>query len=256
MFSIRRLTKQFSRQTLSEVKPAPLSETVDHTVEMCKNDDVFAAGKPFTGVSQVSSDPSSTSSSSDSEEEEEEAGPSRGLHRREGRGERLAPRAPRELRIERVPSAEKRKYSQYKYSTGSSSSASSSDDEIKEAFENSTCRQVPPCPPRPSCSPWELRGPLPPWGTEHATFCRPLKVLPTGYRKKSPKYFAQMSVPCGGERPFLDFNKMQHSKRLSAVRRPIVIRHNSRVHSIQRPPTLEVSLDLSKHAFQPVLTQT
>ena len=26
-----------------------------------------------------------------------------------------------------------------------------------------------------------------------------------------------MSASCGGERPFLDFNKMQHSKRLSAV---------------------------------------
>ena len=91
--------------------------------------------------------------------------------------------------------------------TGSSSSASSSDDEVKEAFEDYTRRQVHTTFSR------DMKGTLP-WTM---SINRPIKVLPVGCRKRSPKYFAQMSAS-SLERPFLDFNKMQHSKRAVMVR--------------------------------------
>ena len=43
---------------------------------------------------------------------------------------------------------------------------------------------------------------------------KPIKVAPVGHKK--PKFFAQMSGS-HTERPHLDFNKMQHSKRLIMV---------------------------------------
>ena len=81
---------------------------------------------------------------------------------------------------------------------GSSSSGSSSDDEVKEAFESTAS----------SHSLWP--GHTHPWP-------RPIRVPPTGCRKKAPKYFAQMSSAGTIERPRLDFNKMQYSKRFVMV---------------------------------------
>ncbi len=93
--------------------------------------------------------------------------------------------------------------------TGSSSSASSSDDEIKEAFEGHTHFHYSPI-MKTSLKDFKQGSPLS-WGNEPLFANRPLKTLPVGHRK--PKYFAQMSSAYA-ERPRLDFNKMQHSKRL------------------------------------------
>jgi len=51
-------------------------------------------------------------------------------------------------------------------------------------------------------------------GPHRAWDYRPHKAMPAGHKK--PKYFAQMSNS-NSERPRLDFNKMQHSKRLVVV---------------------------------------
>lgn len=85
--------------------------------------------------------------------------------------------------------------------TGGSSSASSSDDEVKEAFE--------------SCLPSPLDHN--PDHTFLSPVQRPIRVAPSGCRKRVPKYFAQMASAECVERPRLDFNKMQ-SKRLVMVR--------------------------------------
>ena len=52
------------------------------------------------------------------------------------------------------------------------------------------------------------------WNPDPFVANRPLKVVPIGHKK--PKFFAQMSSS-RNERPHLDFNKMQHSKRLIMV---------------------------------------
>ena len=79
--------------------------------------------------------------------------------------------------------------------TEGTSSASSSDDEVREAFEDSAPSHPPDHTP---CSQ------------------RPIRVPPSGCRKRVPKYFAQMASPGSIERPRLDFNKMQ-SKRFLMV---------------------------------------
>ena len=117
-----------------------------------------------------------------------------------------------------------------------SSSPSSSDDEIKEAFETSTTSssrhqwsRTPPAHssarawaqsvPSPSGTPGEQQQALnSSWsiGQFEACTSRPLKVVPVGGQNKH-KFFAQMSTRYSSERPFLDFNKMQHSKRVVMV---------------------------------------
>ena len=99
-------------------------------------------------------------------------------------------------------------------SIGSSSSASSSDDEIKEAFESYKQRLVPLSAAVPSWNSRDMWGPVYP-KTMDPISSRPLRVVPSGHRK--PKFFAQMSAT-PSERPYLDFNKMQHSKRVLMVR--------------------------------------
>ncbi|XP_064403781.1 uncharacterized protein LOC135349209 [Halichondria panicea] len=246
MQSIKRLSKKFGRQSLNEVKPAPPSSTVDHTtapptVTTPHTSPLFTKDLPRRCSDHTSSD------SSDSESEEDcttRAHPVHSVIRKKHLGSN-------KLKMERVSSAEKRTYRQYKYSTGSSSSASSSDDEIKEAFEGHTHFHYSPV-MKTSLKDFKQGSPLS-WGTDPLFANRPLKALPVGHRK--PKYFAQMSGSYA-ERPRLDFNKMQHSKRLVMVRRPLVLRNNSKVHSIARPPSFAVSLDISAHTFTPVLTQT
>ena len=100
------------------------------------------------------------------------------------------------------------------HTVGSSSNASSSDDEIKEAFEG--LRQSSYLPPQPPSYLWTLpkddkagQAFMYPFVTN-----KPIKVAPVGHKK--PKFFAQMSGS-RTERPHLDFNKMQHSKRLIMV---------------------------------------
>ena len=93
---------------------------------------------------------------------------------------------------------------------GSSSSASSSDDEIKEVFESCKQRQVPTRAAFPSRSSRDMQGQVFPQTVDS----RPLRVVPSGHHK--PKFFAQMSATAS-EQPDLDFNKMQHSKRLLMV---------------------------------------
>ena len=106
---------------------------------------------------------------------------------------------------------------------GSSSSGSSSDDEVKEAFESTAS----------SHSLWP--GHTHPWP-------RPIRVPPTGCRKKAPKYFAQMSSAGTIERPRLDFNKMQYSKRfvmvsaLCSLSPPHTLHHPSSTHTSAPPP--------------------
>ncbi len=125
--------------------------------------------------------------------------------------------------------------------TGSSSSASSSDDEIKEAFDNRqspTRRQVLLHHTHRHAYHHQYREKH---GTtdlyrasEHAAYMachRPVRVVPVGYRKRSPKYFAQMSAGIA-ERPSLDFNKMHHSKRLVMVCLCVVTPHWNLVISI------------------------
>lgn len=85
--------------------------------------------------------------------------------------------------------------------TGGSSSASSSDDEVKEAFESCLPSPLDHTPDHTLLSPVQ----------------RPIRVAPSGCRKRVPKYFAQMASTEPVERPRLDFNKMQ-SKRLVMVR--------------------------------------
>lgn len=97
---------------------------------------------------------------------------------------------------------------------GSSSSASSSDDEIKEAFESYKQRLVPLSAAVPSWNARDMRAVVFPKTMDPIT-SRPLRVVPSGHRK--PKFFAQMSAT-PSERPYLDFNKMQHSKRVLMVR--------------------------------------
>lgn len=271
MLSIKRLTRKLGKQTLNEVKPAPVSETVDHTVpfvhEFPTSFQTDPSESPVLLVTSESKDqetpscsvlalPSHSESSSDSETEE----PQKTKARTKGCLRPLRKKLlTSELKIERVSSAEKRKYSQYKCSTGSSSSAGSSDEEIKEAFEGHSlqCELLCDSPPLHHNS-W-----TPPKDIKidrafawHSGLCvtpRPLKVVPAGHRK--PKFFAQMTAS-HSRRPHIDFDKMQHSKRLNMVRRPVAIRNNSKIHSLHRPPSLQVSLDISKHKFQPVLTQT
>lgn len=107
-----------------------------------------------------------------------------------------------------------------KFPAGSSSSSSSSDDEIKEAFEgHSYQRQSSYIPPQSPSYSWSLPKDDNPdqafmWNPDSFVANRPVKVVPVGHRK--PKFFAQMSASCN-ERPHLDFNKMQHSKRLIMV---------------------------------------
>ena len=83
-----------------------------------------------------------------------------------------------------------------------SSSGSSSDEEVREAFEN----YLPPVLPTLS-----VGSAL--WSPAE----RPIRVAPSGCRKRVPKYFAQMASTDTIERPRLDFNKMQ-SRRLTMVR--------------------------------------
>ena len=97
---------------------------------------------------------------------------------------------------------------------GNSSSASSSDDEIKEVFESCKQRMVPTRAAFPSRSSRDIQGQVFPQ-TVDSTTNRPLRVVPLGHHK--PKFFAQMSAT-PSERPYLDFNKMQHSKRIPMVR--------------------------------------
>ena len=117
--------------------------------------------------------------------------------------------------------------------TEGSSSASSSDDEIKEAFE--------------SCLPSSP----PAWRAGHTHWVqRPVRVAPSSYRKRVPKYFAQMASTAAIERPRLDFNKMQ-SRRLVMVGG----RHNSQYYNIRilsliryvsRPSCATIALDLQQ----------
>ena len=100
------------------------------------------------------------------------------------------------------------------HTVGSSSNASSSDNEIKEAFEG--LRQSSYLPPQSPSYLWTLpkdnkagQAFMYPFVTN-----KPIKVAPVGHKK--PKFFAQMSGS-HTERPHLDFNKMQHSKRLIMV---------------------------------------
>ena len=97
---------------------------------------------------------------------------------------------------------------------GNSSSASSSDDEIKEVFESCKQSMVPTRAAFPSRSSRDIQGQVFPQ-TVDCTTNRPLRVVPSGHHK--PKFFAQMSAT-PSERPYLDFNKMQHSKRIPMVR--------------------------------------
>lgn len=104
----------------------------------------------------------------------------------------------------------------YAHTVGSSSNASSSDDEIKEAFEGYSCLCR--CSYSPSYS-WTLLNDNKAdqafmWNPDPFVTNRPVKVAPVGHKK--PKFFAQMSGS-RSERPHLDFNKMQQSKRLIMV---------------------------------------
>ena len=102
-------------------------------------------------------------------------------------------------------------------------SCSSSDDEIKEAFECPPPHSKPlPAVPVYRSQIWSAFKDVKetqtsfPWNSNpFVESNRPLKVVPVGHRK--PKFFAQMSTNYN-ERPSLDFNKMQHSKRLVMVR--------------------------------------
>lgn len=252
MITIRRLTKRFSKQTLSEVKPAPLSETVDHTVEEdypLPPHKAFQPPSPSRSPSPLPppSSPAETDDSCEGESEEEEVlcarveGQQRRhcLKRRERPSRRELPRH-QELVVDRVPSAEKRKYSQYKSGTEASSSASSSDEEVREAFEN----YLPPVLPALT-----VGSAL--WSPAE----RPIRVPPSGCRKRVPKYFAQMASTDTIERPRLDFNKMQ-SRRLAMVRKPAVLRHSYSRPLPSMRPSLELTLDFSSHSFQPVPTHT
>lgn len=96
--------------------------------------------------------------------------------------------------------------------TGSSSSGNSSDDEIREAFEGHT-RYSSLTSMKSSLKDFQQESPHS-WAADPLSVKRPLKVLPLGHRK--PKYFAQMSSAYA-ERPRLNFDKMQHSKRLVMV---------------------------------------
>ena len=91
--------------------------------------------------------------------------------------------------------------------TEASSSASSSDEEVREAFEN----YLPPVLPALT-----VGSAL--WSPAE----RPIRVPPSGCRKRVPKYFAQMASTDTIERPRLDFNKMQ-SRRLAMVRAELYI---------------------------------
>ena len=111
-------------------------------------------------------------------------------------------------------------YPHMKPIAGSSSSASSSDDEIKEAFEgHSYHRQSSYIPPQCPSYSWTIpKGDKSEqafmWNPDPFVTNRPLKVVPVGHRK--PKFFAQMTAS-HNERPHINFNKMQHSKRLIMV---------------------------------------
>lgn len=132
---------------------------------------------------------------------------------------------------------------------GSNSSPSSSDDEVKEAFEIPTSSSYSrhqwsrTLPSYSSSRAWAQTMPFlsssttatPATSNEHqkqqsqqqafnnswsigqleACASRPLKVVPVSQNKH--KFFAQMSSRFSSERPFLDFNKMQHSKRVVTV---------------------------------------
>ncbi|CAI8004811.1 hypothetical protein GBAR_LOCUS4012 [Geodia barretti] len=211
MIAIRRLAKRFSKQTLSEVKPAPLSETVDHTVEEEAGEPPLKAFQnPSTPLSPYPSltlsSPASSDEDDDSEDEDD------------------------------------------KNNRKCSSSASSSDDEVKEAFESS----------------------------DHTSWSqRPIRVPPSGCRKRVSKYFAQMASTGSIERPQLDFKKMQSKRFLMVsssssslhlyvifvclqVHKPVVVlRHNYHPCTFSGMcPPLELSLDFTSHSFQPVPTQT
>jgi len=53
------------------------------------------------------------------------------------------------------------------------------------------------------------------WSVGQYDASRPLKCVPVEHNKH--KFFAQMASPFSSERPYLDFNKMQHSKRVVMV---------------------------------------
>lgn len=94
------------------------------------------------------------------------------------------------------------------------SGACSSDDEVREAFEGHAHFH---CSPVMKSSLSELKQGSPhSWSSDpRFTSSRPVKVLAVEQGK--PKYFARMNSDGYTERPRLDFNKMQHSKRLVMV---------------------------------------
>lgn len=112
------------------------------------------------------------------------------------------------------------------YCISGSSSPSSSDDEIKEAFHTNSSQHSSDSPHThhawgvggqfPSSTSFvpssSTKQPLSGWNIEAVG--RPLKVVPGRHKHK---FFAQMSSNFS-DRPYLDFNKMQHSKRLVMVR--------------------------------------
>ena len=151
------------------------------------------------------------------------------------------------------------------FTTGGSS-PSSSDDEIKEAFGSPSCRRnhSPPThfawavhpstattphfspssfsasfpttstattftSPPSSSSSSSPKQPVSAWNIEAAR--RPHRVVPPIGRHKH-KFFAQMPSSFS-DRPFLDFNKMQHSKRLVMV--------SSELNKQEHPPLYPVS---------------
>lgn len=127
-----------------------------------------------------------------------------------------------------------------------SSSPSSSDDEIKEAFEVAPVHRQRSHPSPSHHHAWAMghastnfvssqssqspsssfssgcpEQPLSGWNIDpFEASGRPLKVVPVGRHRH--KFFAQMSSNFS-ERPFLDFNKMQNSKRLVMVRLPVCV---------------------------------
>jgi len=90
---------------------------VDHTADSGKSEEVFVPDTAFSSVSPSTNLPSSVSSSDSEDENEDDETQRKHYH--------LSPRQKgrrNQLQITRVPSAEKRKYSQYKCSTGSQAS--------------------------------------------------------------------------------------------------------------------------------------
>ena len=98
-----------------------------------------------------------------------------------------------------------------------SSSPSSSDDEIKEAFEVHPHEHRNPSLPNPHLWGWgKPSGPSCTTSTSGCSFTFEPTSRPVPVSHHKHKFFAQMSTNFS-ERPYLDFNKMQHSKRLVMV---------------------------------------